>query len=378
MTDKKDCLCFEARKDRMKFTINRKKFAHALALAEETCAKKTLISILENAMITVKKDGCVLVTASDLHETVTTEITEAKVITEGIFAFDSKMAANAVAGLDSDEVTVSVDDKNAMITGGTATYKIAIVNYLDFPKLSEPTLEKFIEVDAAALNIAIGRVAWSIANSTRPMINCLSVVADGKKLSTAATNGHSLALTDVPFSATIKECLVSPSFAAKAIKAIDSIEKCGIYTSTSATDSMIHLKAGHITISSKLFDSTFPPVEQMVPKPSDTPATFDRTALLVALKRATSMRTEGDLGTLIFQKGKMHIDIKVTTCEGSDVVDCEGGNTLTLGMNLRYLRSAVEAFASDKIIIHFGSNLDPILLVDKDETQRTVIMPVLL
>lgn len=198
----------------------------------------------------------------------------------------------------------------------------------------------------------------------------------------ASSDGHRLAVASVRAGtgATEKATALMPKKNADALAvALDDPAESVQFASG---ENHLFFTIGTRLFSSRLIDGTFPQYERLMPKPSPTPATVQRTDLLSALRRAmmvasaSSQRVE-----FSFVKGSIGItseSAEVGAADETVAADYVGGET-RIAFNAGYLADFLDTAASDSIALHVTVPEMPMLCTEvrtpAGVDYRYVIMP---
>src|ERR1700712_3254293 len=141
----------------MEFKIEKAAFLQGLYFAQGIADRKATMPILANVLLRTDGPDKILVAATDLNLTVTTELS-CEGLSEGGLTVAAKHLHDIVKSLPGDRVSIRRADNNyAEISAGKVNYKVVGLPDRDFPKLPSYRDLKFYKVDAPVLRDLIAK-----------------------------------------------------------------------------------------------------------------------------------------------------------------------------------------------------------------------------
>lgn len=188
----------------MKLTIERQALIKALGHVQSVVERRNTIPILSNVLLSADKDGLAL-SATDLDMEIVDE-TPARIDTAGQITAPAHTLYEIVRKLpDGAEVELrfTSEDPRLSIQAGRSRFNLPVLPAGDFPVMSSEGLSSRISVDTNDLIRLIDKTRFAISTEeTRYYLNglYLHVVVEGDqaKLRAVATDGHRLALAEMP------------------------------------------------------------------------------------------------------------------------------------------------------------------------------------
>ena len=165
----------------MEFKIEKGTFLSGLYLAQGIADRKSTMPILANVLIRTEGKDTVLVAATDLNVTVTSEL-RATVAAEGGITLGAKNLHEIVRALPGDALSIKrTENQYAEIKAGKVDYKVVGMADRDFPKLLNHREVDFAKVDASTLRDMIAKTFFSIStDETRYHLNGVLFECDGE------------------------------------------------------------------------------------------------------------------------------------------------------------------------------------------------------
>ena len=213
----------------------------------------------------------------------------------------------------------------------------------------------------------------------RYYLNGLMLEMGSGFLRAVATDGHRLALCDVP----VEIKTDNPRQVIVPRKGIQELQRLLDVSDTPVTVELganhIRLIASDVCFTSKLVDGRFPDYDRVVPKGGDKLVVADRELFRQALSRTSILSNEKYRGIrLNLEKNNIKIQAHNPEQEEADEefdVEYEGGE-LEIGFNVTYLLDVLGAVRSDKVEMILGdSNSSCLIKQPGTEQYRYVVMP---
>lgn len=342
----------------MKITVNRAALCAALETAKNVADTKSTMPVLACVHLSVK-GRTLTVTATDLNLAAVTEIPCAG--EDGTALVSAKELHSSALSLSGDEVRLHLDGTVLVASAKKATHKLATRPAKEWVKVQRPPGDWTViagDALAGALRVAAPAIC---GDETRFHLNGVLVIADGKQLRTVATDGHRLHAGDRAAAWQVKGPSIVPRKAVREIiRLVDGagdvkVERDGGY---------LHVLVNSGSLSAKLIDAQFPPYEQVIPL-HEASATIDRPSLLDACKSAMLAASEAGGIKLTFAKGSLVITS--SNQGGREVheeleIDCERRESMTVGVNPKYLVEALTTLGGDAVTVRVGGELDPLIV----------------
>lgn len=345
----------------MKFTIAKKDLVRSFSVAEGAVEKKPPIPILGNVKIVA--NGALTFEGTDTMIGAKSTTT-AKIDAKGSALVPAAQFLAAARAMPEGDVTVRVDGARVELAGGKARQRVAFTPADDYPPFAKAPNDS-IEVDAAALNEAIGCVAFAAsADETRANLAGVKVTIGGGRIRAVATNSHTLAMRDVESDAEGFDAFLPIQSLREVRKALASASGS---VGLAMEPGMVFVTTGDTVLSVKLTEDSFPPFEKLIPTDPKHRPVVNREALLDAFKRvmvaADNVEAAAEVtiedGTI-----RMRMDSAKGEASASDEVSCDyAGKGITFGIRGAYSILALSTLASDEIAIEVTTPKYPVLFV---------------
>jgi DNA polymerase-3 subunit beta len=345
--------------------------------------------ILANVLLRTDGPDKILVAATDLNLTVTTELS-CDVASEGGLTVAAKHLHDIVKSLPGDRVAIRRADNNyAEISAGKVNYKVIGLPDRDFPKLPSYRDLKFYKVDAPVLRDLIAKTFFSISNDeTRSHLNGVLFECEGSGDKATArmvsTDGHRLSKCEraLPGAPTLMPGLVIPRRGLMELRR--ALEGGGGHVEFATSAGYLFLRSGATVLTVRITDAQFPPYDQVIPREHQREVVINHDQLLDSLKRISLVASEKTWGVrLSVSRGTLRIESDNPDLgQGREELDVRyDGPDCTIGFNAKYLIELLSEIDTPEVQLELNGELDPGLLRPLDDKQGVgnqylgVIMP---
>ena len=361
----------------MKIIFNRQKISTEIAPLMCAVSGKSTITATEGILMEAKAPDTVTMTTFDLEKGVRI-VVNTRVEEEGSFIINAQKFLQTMRVMDSDEVTLTVDDKKTATIvneSGSSSYRMIALDAHDFPDLPRLLTDKGFIISQKAFGDLIGKVSHAIGvNDQRPVLNGCYFRIEGNRMLAVACDSFKLAKCAVRTDLENKntdgsELNFSFNIPVKTVTEIEKMlsdkdeDKVRVYVSRKN----IVLEFEDRTFFSRLIDGEYIDYDRIILKNHTITVRVGKDALVSALERAALVTEERIAGSLrSYVKLNLEGDrlkISAVSTMGSTYeeleVEHEGGD-LVIAFNNRYLIDSVQASGADRVKISMSSPLSSI------------------
>ncbi len=360
----------------MKLSLNRDALLDALTRVQSVVTARSTIPVLSNVLLQAGDNGLRL-TTTDMELTVNTDVV-AEVTKRGETTLPAKRLHSVVRELPSQVVDIEVDAKNtASLRCGTAFFKILGLPAEDFPDIPQPDGQQSYTLEKGVLKHMLRCVQYAASvDETRYVLNGTLFSFRDQRLTTVSTDGRRLALCEqeVEFPAGNELDMVVP---AKTInELLRNLGDEGPLRITAAGNQVI-FEAEGMRILSKLIEGNFPNYRQVIPAQCEERITFEREALLHAVRRVALVTNEQS-NNIKLTFGENQVEVLSATPEigeANERIPAKyNGPPMTIAYNPEFLMAPLRVLDSDEVYLELTDALSPgVLKADIDFLY--VIMP---
>jgi len=362
----------------MNISLARTPLLHTIQRCQSIVEKRHTIPILANVLLQAE-DHALKITATDMEVGIRSQ-TPASIKQTGSVTVSARKLFDILRTLDPEsEVQMETSGAYLVIRSGLFKTSLASLPAGDFPQLHEDEATASIQLSGRQLSemIAATSFAMSSDETRKYLTGTLFELGDGH-MRLVTTDGHRLALTEIPLAADVSPCqCIVPKKAVTEIRKL--CENMDSQVELIFSERQIRLHAGHDVLVSKLIDARFPVYQEVIPTGNPHIALLQRQLFDQALSRSMIIANDitHDL-RLTFSSQTLEISAHNTEHEEvEEQVPLEfNGQDVVIGFNGRYLRDALSVIRSESVCMEVKDELSPVLLYGEgDESTRYVIMP---
>jgi DNA polymerase-3 subunit beta len=369
----------------MKLTIERAALMSSLGHAQSVVERRNTIPILSNVLLAAS-GGQLKLTATDLDMDVV-EGVSAEVEQEGTTTAPAHTLYDIVRKLPDGsqvEISLAADQGRVSLRAGRSRFALSCLPREDFPVLAEGDLPHRFVLAADEVKRVIDKTRFAISTEeTRYYLNGIYLHAaenDGVKvLRAVATDGHRLALVDMPLpegAADMPGVIVPRKAVSELRKLVDDVD--GEVT-IGLSDTKIRFAFDDLVLTSKLIDGTFPDYERVIPRGNDKVLEVDSKLLAEAVDRVSTISTEKSRAIKLGIEGDRLVLSANSPDAGSATEELSisyQGESLEIGFNSRYLLDVLSLIEGDNARFLMADAGAPTLVNDsQDEGALFVVMP---
>jgi len=345
----------------MKFTISKDAFLTALQQVQHVVSTRTTLPILSNVLLKAGK-GQLQLSTTDLdvaiNGTVEAEVTEA-----GATTLPARRLATIVRELPSDEVEVSVDDKNvAHIRSGPSYFKVMGLAHDEFPPLPTFTDAREFRLEQRVLKDCLKKTSYAIStDETRYVLNGILCAFKDSMLTMVATDGRRLAMVEqeLEFPQSQEGDVIIPT---KAVNEIQRLLSDSGEVVLKITAGQIGFDLGNYFLASKLIEGNYPNYRQVIPGESKERIALDREPLLRTLARVSLLLNDKSNSVkLHFSKDNVEVVANspdVGEARENVAINYKGVD-MTIAFNPEFLMAPLRNLVSDEVYLHLIDEISP-------------------
>ena len=278
--------------------------------------------------------------------------------------------------------TVSLESSASklILKGGKSKFTLQTLPAEDFPLVQEsPSFGPVFSVPQKTLKNLLSQVSFSMAvHDIRYYLNGILFVAEGKKLSLVATDGHRLAFASADLDVEVpKQEVILPRKTVLEMQRLLSDKDGAIEMQFAANQARFRFEGMEFV--TKLVEGKFPDYNRVIPRNHKNIVVLGRTALLAALQRAAIMTSEKFKGVrLNVEPGSLRVaSNNADQEEAVDELDIEyDGDAIEIGFNVTYLIDALTNMSQDMVRVELADgNSSALVTIPDNEHFKYVVMP---
>ncbi len=369
----------------MKLTIERAALLKALGHVQSVVERRNTIPILSNVLLSAE-GGALAFSATDLDMEILDE-TAADVGSAGQITAPAHTLYEIVRKLpDGAEVELKFtgDDPRLAVSAGRSRFNLPVLPAGDFPAMATDGLAGTMTLDTEALIRLIDKTRFAISTEeTRYYLNGLylhTVVEGGQaKLRAVATDGHRLALAEMPApegAAGLPGVIVPRKTVQEARRLLDDAPES---VELQVSPAKVRLELGGAALTSKVIDGSFPDYGRVIPRDNTKILTLDNKLFAQAVDRVATISAEKSRSVKMgIESGRMVLTVRNMEA-GQAVEELEidySGDAFEIGFNARYLLDVTDQIQGETAEFRFADPASPTLVLDpSDAGVQYVLMP---
>jgi DNA polymerase-3 subunit beta len=369
----------------MKLTIERAALMKALGHVQSVVERRNTIPILSNVLLSAD-GGTVAFSATDLDMEIVDEC-GAEVSSPGQITAPAHTLYEIVRKLPEGadvELRCAGEDPRLSVAAGRSRFNLPVLPAGDFPVMSSDGLSSRITVASRDLIRLIDKTRFAISTEeTRYYLNGLylhTVVEDGEtRLRAVATDGHRLALADMPAPAGAAGLpgVIVPRKTIQEARRL--LEDAGEEIEMQISQAKVRFEFGRASLTSKVIDGSFPDYARVIPKDNHRVVSIDNALFAAAVDRVATISAEKSRSVkFAVEAGKLVLTVRNMEA-GQAVEEIEvdyDGEAFEIGFNARYLLDVAGQIEGESCELRFADPASPTLILDPaDRGVQYVLMP---
>jgi DNA polymerase III subunit beta len=362
------------------FQSTQDKVLAALQSVAGIVEKRHTLPVLANVLIR-KTGGELQLTTSDLEIQIRTQADLGGDAAAFATTVGARKLIDILRTLPSDQ-TVSLESSASklILKGGKSKFTLQTLPAEDFPLVQEsPGFGPVFSVPQKTLKGLLNQVSFSMAvHDIRYYLNGILFVAEGKKLSLVATDGHRLAFASADLDVEVpKQEVILPRKTVLELQRLLSDKEGAIEMQFAPNQARFRFEGMEFV--TKLVEGKFPDYNRVIPRNHKNIVVLGRTSLLSALQRAAIMTSEKFKGVrLNLEPGSLRVaSNNADQEEAVDELDIEyDGDPIEIGFNVTYLIDALTNMGQDMVRVELSDgNSSALVTIPDNEHFKYVVMP---
>ena len=279
--------------------------------------------------------------------------------------------------------TVSLESSQAklILKGGKSKFTLQTLPAEDFPLVQEAaSFGPVFSVPQKTLKQLLGQVSFAMAvHDIRYYLNGILFVAEGKRLSLVATDGHRLAFTAATLDVEVptKQEVILPRKTVLELQRLLSDADGAIEMQFANNQAKFSFDGMEFV--TKLVEGKFPDYNRVIPKGHRNNLTLGRQALLSCLQRTAILTSDKFKGVrLNLDPGSLRVaSTNAEQEEAVDELDIDyGGDAIEIGFNVTYIIDVLSNMGQDMVRIDLADgNSSALITIPENDNFKYVVMP---
>ncbi|MCA9397231.1 DNA polymerase III subunit beta [candidate division WWE3 bacterium] len=377
----------------MKADILQEKLASAFALTNRVASTKTTLPVLANTKIETE-EGRLRLSSTNLEVSLECWV-GGNVEGDGATTVPTALFQNYVQNIAPQKVTLDLDGNNLRVVGASSKAEFVTMSANDFPSFPSVSDTVLLTLSPVKLQSLLKKILFAAAtNEGRPVLTGVLCRGTQDGLILVATDGFRLAELTVDWTVLDANPPSEPFemiIPAKMLREIGQFSagvsgEEGMWDMRLTEDkNQVVFTTSELRVYARLLDAAYPPYENIIPSDFTVTATFDRDALLRAVRttaifahsqsHTVTLTMDADANAIILSAESNELGRQETTIPAT--ID---GDTLTTAFNANYVLDSLSGLDSLEAQIHMRTADDPALVtpvsVSDNERNRQIIMPI--
>jgi DNA polymerase III subunit beta len=362
----------------MKFSASRENILKPLQAVIGVVERKQTMPILSNVLLSLT-DNRLSITGTDLEVELVADA-DVTVATPGEVTVPGRKLYDICRALpDTSTIEFAVTGDRMNVKTGRSRFTLSTLKAADFPTIDDIASQHTIEVAQPDLHTLLQKTLFSMAQQdVRYYLNGLLLETAGEQLRAVATDGHRLALAEIPLSKKVsrEEQVILPR---KGVLELNRLLDGDEELTVTLGANHVRVEKPGIRLTSKLIDGRFPDYQRVIPKDPANLLTADRELLRHALQRTAILSNEKYRGVRL-EVSENTMTIQANNPEQEEAVETleveYGGEALEIAFNVNYLLDALAAIESATVVIGMtDGNSSCLITAPGEQSTQYVVMP---
>ena len=364
----------------MKFSIQREDILKPLQAISGVVERRQTLPVLSNVLLNIDNSSLML-SGTDLEVELKVETPIDATVTGDITLPARKFLDICRALPDGANIEISIEGERANLRSGKSRFTLSTLPASEFPNMESVQGLTEFSIPQSSLKELIDKTQFSMAQQdVRYYLNGLMLEISNNTLRSVATDGHRLALCEMP-------CNIDTSETRQIIIPRKGVGELSRLLEDSDSEAHVRIGTNHIrvtlpnfTFTSKLIDGRFPDYQRVVPQDCDKAAIADRDTIRSSLTRASILSNEKYRGIrLQLNSGSITVMANNPELEeAEEEFEVEySGTPLEIGFNVTYIIDALNVLTDSSVVLNFSDANSSCLISGNVEGSncKYVVMP---
>lgn len=375
----------------MKFIVSSTTLLKNLQKISGVLSTNNTLPILDDFLFELTEDA-LLITASDLHTTMSVSVTPDKMEGPGIMAVPARILLDTLKTFPDIPVTFSLDEEDLTveISAGEGNYKLPGHSSEEYPQVPEKEDVREVTLSSDLLANAVHKTIFATGNDElRPVMSGVLCEFSTENITFVATDAHKLVryrradVTMEDYSS-----FIIPKKPLNQLKSVLTFDQdTPVKVEFNQTNAFFAFE--NIKLVCRLVEGKYPNYEAVIPKDNTKELIIDRLSFLNALKRVSIFANQSTHQVRLRLSGQeLYLsaeDVEFAN-EAKERLDCSyEGDELEIGFNSRFLHEMVSNLDTETIKMEMSepNRAGIIFPVEEDDSDSheqilMLVMPVML
>ena len=370
----------------MKFIVSSGSLLKKLQSISNVINTNNTLPIIDNVLFEIE-EGILLLKATDLECTMTSQVNLESAEKNGSIAIDGKLLVDTLKTFPEQPLTFVANNENNTldIISEQGKYTMSYVNGEEFPTSPEITKDTGIKISASSLENKINKTIFASGNDElRPVISgILCEIQDGI-LKFVATDAHKLVKYETKIQTRESSSFILPKKPLQIIKSLLNSSQEEVIINYDESNAIFVFS--DFKIYCRLIDGTYPNYNAVIPKENENKIVIERNILLQSIKRVSIFSNNSTNQIRVQIKGnELQISAEDISFSNKAIerLTCQyNGEDLEIGFNGRFLSELISALDSEAVKIEISTPSKAVNIFPSEQKEGEnilmLIMPIML
>lgn len=356
----------------MRITTNRSHLAAALSIVGRAVASNNTMPILKNVLLETEDDALKL-TCTDLDTAITHTI-PAQIAQNGAATVPVELFGGMVSRFEGDDITLELHDHKMSVRCGKSDYTLLTTPAEDFPVVPVVSNGSAATIGQGTLKELLRRTTNAVAKipGKMPVLQGLLFEIGADYLRNVATDTYVVLKAQAPAEGAVSKPVQFIMPPAPLSDLMHLLSDKDVTITVRTNGSQAQFEAENTVLVCRLFDGQYPNYEKVLQKQAERKATFKRSELMGAIRRAGMLYPKGAVKKVVLGVGKHCTTIKSEHCDAGmgdeEVPTTLDGKPLTIAFNADLLLTALQSAQSETILMALNGEKDGVVFTEPDNS----------
>ena len=360
----------------MKFSIKKDILLKNLNSVSKALSSKNLIPILSGIKFDLTDNGLFL-SASDNDISVETFIKKDELETidsVGSTVVTGKYILEIIRKLEGMVVNFELlDGIKILISCGNSEFNLNCMDANEFPNLNLEEKKEPIIIRKDDFKTLINKTSFAVSTQeTRPILTGINFIIKENLLECIATDSYRLAKKHLNLDSKAQEDINIVIPGKNLIELTKILEDNEENIEMHVFSNKVLFKYDNILFQTRVLSGNFPDVNRLIPSSFELSIKTNTNELFNVIDRAALLTSEKDKNIIKFECVENEAIVSSNSPEIGKVeekieVEKDNDKEIKIAFSSKYMMDALRTIESDKVIVNFNNDVNPIIILDEDD-----------
>jgi len=360
----------------MIITVNQKKLKDGLSITEKIVSRNASLPILQNIVLKTE-NGRLKLTSTNLEIGINYWL-GAKIKEEGEVAVPARIFSDFISNINGEQVNIS--SKDNIISIDSENYKTKIIGFSvkDFPIIPKIKQDSVLRTSSRELLEIFTSVIDSVSLSeARPELSGVLINFNQNKIEGAATDSFRLVEKNIIKKVNLLEqkIIIPRTTVQELIRILTNLNE---EISLVVSENQIFITTSDMEIVSRLIDGNYPDYKKVIPEKFISRVLVDKIGLEKHIRLASIFSSH--ISDIVIKADEENLKIAAKNTDKGEILSqvpaILKNDPFEVSVNFRYLLDGLKIMPTEKVIIEFTGEGNPLVLKPEDRQDVIyIIMP---